>query len=588
MKTPIVQKGSRHYAAKRVWQYLRLHKRTLIAGAFCTAMASLLTLSVAGVVKLSTTALGDHEIRRFLWVVAAVVPLYLAKGFFTYGQTYYIAASMYGLAARLRTAIYAHIQRMPLSFFERNKTGQLMSTVLNDVTLIQTGTASVVDVISGPVTMLGGIGAMFWVSAPLSIIALPFLAGMGVAVDRISKRQRALQNAVQARLADISQVFEETVVGVRVVKSFGREDHEIGRFAKRNDQNFRAAMRVIKRTALITPSIELIGAVAIAGVLLIAGVTLKMDLPTILMFLTLANNVTTSAKHLGRLKGVYEQTMAGVERIFEVLDEAPDMVEKPDALVLPSGPGNVEFDHVSFGYGKGERALHDVTFTMAPGEVVAIVGQSGAGKTTIANLIPRFYDVMEGVVRVDGVDVRDVTLESLRQRMAIVPQETMLFSGTVRDNIAYGKLDASDDEIHQAARAANADEFIRAFEDGYDTVLGERGTRLSGGERQRIAIARAILKDPRILILDEATSSLDTKSEALVQAALEELMRSRTTLVIAHRLSTITRADKILVLSSGRVVESGTFRELLSRGGAFAKLYEAQFQLQEVGPDYSR
>ena len=582
MNTSIAKNTSRHYAAKRVWQYLRLHKRTLIAGAFCTVVASLMKLSLGKVVHLGTGALENHDIHRFTWVVASVVPLYLVKGFFTYGQTYFIAGSMYGLAARLRKAIYAHIQRMPLSFFERNKTGQLMSTVMNDVTLIQTGTASVVDVISGPVTMLGGIAAMFWVSTPLSIVALPFLAGMGVAVDRIAKRQRALQSAVQARLADVSQVFEETVVGIRVVKSFGREDHEIGRFAERNDQNYRAAMRVVKRSALITPYIELIGAAAIAGALFIAGVKLKMDIPTILMFLMFANNVTDSAKHLGRLNVVYQQTMAGVERIFEVMDETPDMVEKPDAVILPAGQGNVEFDHVSFGYGKGERALNDVTFTMAPGEVVAIVGQSGAGKTTIANLIPRFYDVTEGAVRVDGVDVRDVTLDSLRQRIAIVPQETMLFSGTVRENIAYGKLDANDREIEQAARAANADEFVRGFEDGYDTVLGERGTRLSGGERQRIAIARAILKDPRILILDEATSSLDTKSEALVQAALEELMRSRTTLVIAHRLSTITRADKILVLSSGRIVESGTFRELLSRGGAFAKLYEAQFQLQEV------
>ena len=583
MRLPNPLQDANTAALKRLLACLKGYRRTLFLGCFCTAAASALTLSVAKLLDVCVKSLEPRDLRTFVLAIALVVPIYAAKGLFTYGQTYFIAAVTNGLGARLRGDIYAHIQRMPLSFFERNKTGHLMSRAMSDVGLIQAGAASVVDAIAGPLTMIGGIGYMFFVSWQLTLIAIVFVALMLLAIDRVSRRIRSLQSSLQVKLADVSAAFEETVAGVRVVKSFGREDYEIGRFVDRNDQSLRAALRGVRRSAAVSPAVELVGAAAVSGIMLVGAVALRLDLGTILKFLYLANAVTNSAKHLGRLKVVYEQTMAGVERIVEVLDEHPDMIEKPNAVALPSGPGTVEFRSVCFGYGKGERALHDISFSMEPGEVVAIVGQSGAGKTTIANLIPRFYDVSEGAVVVDGMDVRDVTLESLRDRIAIVPQETILFSGTIRENIAYGKLDAADEEIEEAASAANADAFVRAFQDGYDTVVGERGTRLSGGERQRIAIARAILKDPRILILDEATSSLDVKSEGLVQSALEELMRSRTTLVIAHRLSTITRADKILVLSHGRIVESGGFQDLLGRGGPFAKLYEAQFQLQEVG-----
>lgn len=582
MTSPRQGRKDQRRVLKRLIHYLKGHKDALLTGAFCTAAASGLTLSVALVLRICVRALTAHDLRTVIIVAISVIPLYAVKGLFTYGQSYFIALAVQGLSTRLRKDIYAHIQRMPLSFFERSRTGHLMSRMMNDVGLIQSGTASIVDIISGPLTMIGGITYMFIVSWRLSLISLVFIFLMGAAIGAVSKRLRTLQTAVQARLADVSASFEETVAGVKVVKSFGREDYEIGRFSDRNDLSLRAAMRNVKRMSVVAPAVELIGAAGVAGILLIGAVWLRLDFGKLVEFLYLVNAVTASAKHLGRLNVVYQQTMAGAERIFEILDELPDMVEKPDAVVLPPGPGKVEFRNVSFGYGKTDRALHEVSFTIEPGEVVAVVGQSGAGKTTVANLIPRFYDVTEGAVLVDGYDVRDVTLESLRSRIGIVPQETTLFSGSIRENIAYGKLDATDEEIERAARAANAHEFVESLEQGYDTMVGERGTRLSGGERQRIAIARALLKNPRILILDEATSSLDTKSESLVQAALDELVRSRTTLVIAHRLSTITNADKILVLSGGRIVETGTFRELIERRGTFAKLYEAQFQLQET------
>ncbi len=567
----------------RLGGYLKGYWKVFTAGALCTGMASLLTLAVAPLLGRCVDAVNAQNYPVVRQVAYLVILLYAVKGVFAYGQAYLIASAVQGLSVKLRKDIFAHVQRMPLSYFHKTKTGDLLSRIMNDVNLLQSGTASVIEVISCPLTMLGGLIYMFYLSWQLSLISLVFVAFMGFAIARDSKRMKSLQISLQSKLSDVSANFEETVSGIRVVKCFGMEDHEINSFGIRNDLTLAAALKNIRRSALVSPAVELIGAAGIAGVLVIGVAGLNLQFGDLTKFLFLCNAVTVSAKHLGRLNVVYQQTLAGLERIFEVLDEQADLQESPDAIELPPGPGRVEFRNVSFGYGDDDFALKNISFTMEPGEVVALVGQSGAGKTTIANLIPRFYDVKSGSVIVDGEDVRNVTLKSLRERIGIVPQETILFSGSIRDNIAYGKIDATDDEIIAAAKTANADDFIRSLENGYETIVGERGARLSGGEKQRISIARALLKNPRILILDEATSSLDAKSESAVQRALDELITSRTTLIIAHRLSTITRADKILVLEDGKIAEMGTFRELLDAGGLFSKLYHAQFQLQETG-----
>ncbi|MDO8684053.1 MAG: ABC transporter ATP-binding protein, partial [Armatimonadota bacterium] len=348
--------------------------------------------------------------------------------------------------------------------------------------------------------------------------------------------------------------------------------------------SLRAAMRGVKRSAAVAPTVEVLGAVIAVGVIWLGASQVQaghLAPGQLIAYFVWANLVSSSARQLGQVGVAYNQTMAASERVFETLDEKSDLVESPNAVTLPPVDGRVEFRDVSFEYKKDVSVLTDVSFTMEPGKVVAFVGPSGAGKSTVANLIPRFYDVKEGAVLVDGTDVRGVTLESLRSQIGIVPQETILFTGTVRENISYGRFNATDEEVEQAAKAAHAHDFILQLKDGYSTVVGERGVALSGGERQRISIARALLRDPRILILDEATSSLDSKSEALVQAALERLMQGRTTLVIAHRLSTITKADLIIALQDGKVAESGTFKELLAAGGIFHTLYNTQFRIEE-------
>ncbi|MGB9588202.1 MAG: ABC transporter ATP-binding protein, partial [Armatimonadota bacterium] len=369
---------------------------------------------------------------------------------------------------------------------------------------------------------------------------------------------------------------------MQIVKSFGMEDYETSRFADENQRTYGAAMRAVRRSAAMSPTLEFIGVTGIAFVLWYGGHMVAQnqmsgfDASDMVTFLLLLKNISDSARIIGRLNITYHQTMAGAQRIFDILNEVPEIRDSPGATVLPPISGKVEFKNVWFSYNGANPVLKDVSFTIEPGQQVALVGPSGAGKSTIADLIPRFYDVTQGAVCIDGIDIRTVTLQSLRQQIAIVPQETILFSTSVKENIAYGRMNATEEEIIEAAKAANAHDFVVCLPNGYDTLVGERGTKLSGGERQRVSIARALLKNPRLLILDEATSSLDTASEAIVQEALERLMSNRTTLVIAHRLSTVVNADKILVMNEGQIVQCGTHEELLAEGGLYAELYTIQ------------
>lgn len=573
---------------KRLLRFVLPYKKRLVVAVICMAFSGLSNVVVPWLIKdVIDKVLANKDVFTLNLIVIGILALFFARGFFYFGQRYLMSFVGQKIVNDIREALYRHLQTLSLSYFDKRKTGNIMSNLTNDVTALQTAIAgNLISFVQEAVILVGSLASMLYLYWKLTLLTLVIVPLVVFTIRFFGGRLRQAGHKVQGKMADITALLEEAISGIRIIRSFNREEFEIKRFVVQNDSNFWALMATTRLTAMLTPFIQFFAAIAVTGIIWYGGMSVingEMTAGALIAFLIYAINLANPVRRISEIYGDIQKSLAAADRVFETLDTEPEVKEKDDAVELPRVEGHVCFHHVDFAYDADHPALTDFNLEIQPGEIVALVGPSGAGKSTVANLLPRFYDVTGGSLTIDGTDVRDVTFQSLRQQIGLVPQETMLFNATVRENILYGRLDATDDEIVRAAKAANAHEFISRLPDGYDTIVGDRGNALSGGQRQRIAIARAILKDPRILILDEATSALDTESEKIVQAALERLMQGRTSVVIAHRLSTIRDADKIVVIDHGRIVEEGTHAELLARGGLYAHLYAVQFKEKAEG-----
>lgn len=499
----------------------------------------------------------------------------------TFAQSFLLTYTGERVVTNLRITLYAHLQKLPLGFFNERRTGDLMSRLTNDVSLVQNAvTSNLISMMSSIVTLVGGVFIIVtrdWRLTLLILGLIPVLAGVAFVVGM---RVRRLSQAVSVELGEATNNLEETLSNEKTVKAFTREEYEVSRYTGRVERVFRLAISRARVQSGFMSIMMFLVLTAVAAVLwfggheVLAGHITPGELVSILIYMGVV------AAPVGALAGLFselQKALGSAERIFSILDEPVTIADAPDAPALPPLQGELRFENVRFEYDAEAPVLKDLSFVAEPGQVLALVGPSGAGKTTIANLIPRFFDPTGGHILVDGLDIREVQLKSLREQISTVLQEPVLFGTTIRENILYGRLDATQAEIEEAARAANALEFVEKLPEKFETVVGERGVKLSGGQRQRIAIARAILRNPRILILDEATSSLDNESESLVQEALDRLMRERTTVVIAHRLTTIENADKIVVIDRGQLVEQGNHTELINKEGLYYRLYTRNF-----------
>ena len=571
----------------RLLAYIKPYKKRLAAAVVCIIMAAGANLYLPWIIKdMIDDVLMSKDMLMLNLIAAGILVVMFTRGVFYYGQSYLVSYVGQRVIIDVRSVLFRKFQKMPLSYYDKQQTGTVMSYITNDVSAMQSAIVdNLIELVTESSILIGSLAMMIYLDWKLSLLTLMTIPLVGFAMKIFGRKLKRSSTVIQERAAEITSLLQESISAIRVVKSFVRETNEISRFDEQNWKKFQAAMKNVKLTSLLTPTVEFLAAIAVTFIVWFGGYEVVNEVITageLVAFLTYAVNLANPVKRLSRVYAAIQRAMAAADRVFAVMDLEEKITDVPGAKSLPPIKGQVEFKDITFSYKEGQPALQHISLKAEPGQMIALVGPSGSGKSTIANLIPRFYDVDSGTISIDGHDIRQVTADSLREQIGLVPQETMLFSTTVMENIRYGRLDATDAEVVEAARAANAEEFIKDLPEGYDTKLGERGLNLSGGQRQRLAIARAILKNPRVLILDEATSALDTESEKIVQDALDKLMVGRTSFVIAHRLSTIFNADQIFVVENGHLREHGTHEELLAAGGLYSNLYNIQFRQNEA------
>ena len=575
----------------RILNFVRPYWYRLLAAMVCMGGDAAITAAIALLTKNVVDDIFINKDKFMLTVLPLIVMgLGVLKGGFSFGQGYLMSFVGSRVVANMREKLYNHLQTLSLSFFDKTPTGVLMSRITYDVNSIQGAVSNAVTgMVRDVFKAIALVGVLFYKDWLLALVALFIFPLAAFPFVKFGRKLRKISKRTLETMAYISTFLQETIFGHRIVKAFNMEAYESRRFRDANERYFKYLMKRVKVRALSNPVMEWLAYLGIGSFVWIGGSRVFLGHMTVgdfFAFMTAMALLYDPLKALSKVNLVIQEGIAASQRVFAILDLEPEVTDAPDAQALPPFSREIEYRNISFRY-DDEMVLKQITFKVKRGEKVALVGSSGAGKTTLVNLLPRFYEVNKGKLLIDGIDIRQATLQSLRDQIGVVSQQTLLFNDTVRSNIAYGRPDIPAEEVIKAAKMADAHDFIVKLPQGYDTVIGEQGVRLSGGQRQRISIARALLKNAPILILDEATSSLDTESEREVQAALDRLMEKRTVLVIAHRLSTVKNVDRILVLSDGKIVEEGVHKELMALGGEYKKLYELQFQdedrpLQEV------
>lgn len=576
----------------RLVDFLRPHWRKVLIGVIALTTVTLLDLVPGRVYGLIIDELFinkrnipvDERTRLLSLVVAGLITLHIITAILNRTRAYVMHALGERFILDLSRKIYGHVQSLSLTFYESQQTGEVMSRVTNDSQVVEEFVTHAADtVIADVLKVVLIIVILFYLNPMLALVTLIPVPILGLITYRYSRRVRKMYRACRERYAAINAKLQDNLSGIRVIKSFAREDYEYNRFSGEVLDYYNMRITVIRIWTLFMPLTQLVVALGAVLVWWYGGgmiIGQKITIGTMMSFIFYTGMFHQPVSSIARVNDTIQRALAAADRIFELLDTESDLQDAPNAKPIPPINGSVTFDNVYFSYATGEEVLSGININAKPGQIVALVGRSGAGKTSIVNLIPRFYDPSSGRILVDGIDVRTVTQQSLRSQIGIVLQETFLFNGTIRENILYGRLDATEEEMIQAAKAAHADEYIVEMPQSYDTEIGERGIKLSGGQKQRLAIARAILANPRILILDEATSSVDSESEYLIHKAMDQLMQGRTTFVIAHRLSTVKHADVIVTLEHGRIVEVGDHKTLLEQDGTYSQMYEAQYRLE--------
>ncbi|OGL41107.1 MAG: lipid A export permease/ATP-binding protein MsbA [Candidatus Schekmanbacteria bacterium RIFCSPHIGHO2_02_FULL_38_11] len=572
----------------RLFKYIVPYWRRLLVGALLALVISATKGGTAWAVKPALDEIFlKKDVSKLIFLPIGIILLYLVQGVARYIQNYFMKYVAQKVMMEIRNDLYFHINRMSVGFFHKTHSSILMSRITNDVRGLSKVASDVIpDFLIQTFTFIALIGVVFYQEWRLAIIAVLILPFVVMLIVKIGGKLKKISRKTLENAAVINTVLQESFIGVKIVKAFGMEEYENRRFEKVNRRSFDLSMKAVKTDELTSPLMEFLGAIAGAIILWYGGYQVIKGISTpgtFFSFLAALAMLYEPLKKFGNMSNDIHQAMAAAERVFELLDQKPDISDAANAVELKDFKDRIEFKDVWFAYNsEKEMVLKNINLEINKGEMIAIVGMSGVGKSTLVDLIPRFYQVSRGELKIDEYDINKLTLKSLRSKIGIVTQDIFLFNDTVKDNIAYGRINADEDKIIDAANKAYAHQFIMEMPDKYETIIGERGVRLSGGEKQRIAIARALLKDAPILILDEATSALDSESEMMVQKALENLMRDRTTFVIAHRLSTVRKADKIIILDDGRIAESGKHEELVSRNGIYRKLHDMQFKEENV------